>query len=355
MIKLINKTAVQLFLLSSLCGCIQQYASMVSYTPQDQSSKESFLKIGECPLNSNSDECNLVNAAWFAQISMLTYKENQGLVRDLLSRSNLNEVEFFDNKATETQAFVAHNSRGIVVVAFRGTELVKLRDLVTNINAELTKYERGGFVHSGFYAAIKSVWEREGNEGISDHLRVLSEKKFLEKPRVWFTGHSLGGALATLAADLCVNVREVQVQGLYTFGAPRVGDNDFVDHYRVREVYRFVNNNDFAPHFPQLTSYKHVGSRYYIDQDGNVINEEEQPIYISSIDRNKKQEEKGITRFGDNFFKGNKKFDKYKEKCKKMTQASKEITQVFKYSDPEKLKDHKIIEYVKLLKNNQQR
>ncbi|MCA9453043.1 MAG: hypothetical protein KC584_10520, partial [Nitrospira sp.] len=54
----------------------------------------------------------------------------------------------------------------------------------------------------------------------------------------WFTGHSLGAALATLAAD-----RYGDVQGLYTFGSPLVGDEGFARDFYV-SGYRFVNNND---------------------------------------------------------------------------------------------------------------
>ncbi len=53
--------------------------------------------------------------------------------------------------------------------------------------------------------------------------------------RVWFTGHSLGGALATLAAGRYERAPEV-----YTFGAPRVGDGEHVKSLDT-PVYRFVN------------------------------------------------------------------------------------------------------------------
>jgi predicted lipase len=66
-------------------------------------------------------------------------------------------------------------------------------------------------------------------------------------------GHSLGAALATLAAD-----RLPDVQGLYTFGSPRVGDKGFQAHFRVK-AYRLVNGKDIVPTVPGEGPFRHVG------------------------------------------------------------------------------------------------
>ena len=78
------------------------------------------------------------------------------------------------------------------------------------------------------------------------------------------TGHSLGAALATLAAD-----RYGNVQGLYTYGSPRVGDRNFKEDFNVN-AYRFVNNSDIVTKVPPAGTYLHVGELKYIDSEGTI-------------------------------------------------------------------------------------
>ena len=78
------------------------------------------------------------------------------------------------------------------------------------------------------------------------------------------TGHSLGAALATPAAG-----RYGNVQGLYTYGSPRVGDQDFKDDFNLN-TYRFVNNNDIANKVPPASMYLHLGEPKYIDSEGTI-------------------------------------------------------------------------------------
>jgi hypothetical protein len=78
------------------------------------------------------------------------------------------------------------------------------------------------------------------------------------------TGHSLGAALATLAAD-----RYGNIQGVYTYGSPRVGDRAFMEDFHVN-AYRFVNNSDIVTKVPSAGLYCHVGELKYIDGEGLI-------------------------------------------------------------------------------------
>ena len=84
-------------------------------------------------------------------------------------------------------------------------------------------------------------------------------------------GHSLGGAMATLAAAELINADEPFL-GLYTFGSPRVGDRSFARIFNVEardRANRFQNNNDIVTRVPaRLMGYSHVGSLVYISADG---------------------------------------------------------------------------------------
>jgi len=111
-------------------------------------------------------------------------------------------------------------------------------------------------VHRGFLRSLDTIW-REAEDALGDG-------------KVWFTGHSLGAALATLAAD-----RLPGSHALYTYGSPRVGDKKFRQAFRAN-AYRFVNNNDgitVVPPRSSLFPYRHVGDLKYLDEDGCLIDD----------------------------------------------------------------------------------
>ena len=83
--------------------------------------------------------------------------------------------------------------------------------------------------------------------------------------QVIFTGHSLGGALAVVAAARSKYVGEV-----YTFGQPRVGNRKYSKQVKSK-VYRFVNNNDIVPRIPPPLVFRHQGTKYQIVDDRIVI------------------------------------------------------------------------------------
>jgi hypothetical protein len=69
--------------------------------------------------------------------------------------------------------------------------------------------------------------------------------------RIWITGHSLGGALAVLAAAVLKFEAGRDIAGLYTYGRPRVGDNAFceaLDAALTGRFFRYVNDQDIVPH-----------------------------------------------------------------------------------------------------------
>jgi Lipase (class 3) len=113
----------------------------------------------------------------------------------------------------------------------------------------------GGLVHSGFEKALDQVRSQ-----IEPVLRDVQLRKV-------FTGHSLGAALATLAASLYTP------DSLYTFGSPRVGDQAFVSTLKtVNTLRRYVNCCDIVTRIPpEPLNYEHVGSPVYIDCRGDLI------------------------------------------------------------------------------------
>ena len=174
--------------------------------------------------------------------------------------------------AKETQCFVASNA-DILVVAFRGTEPSNLKDWLTDARI---KYSAGPFnskVHNGFKKALKDIWPAL----ISEIARQQTHGQSL-----WITGHSLGGALATLCTaylrDQGFNANDPKdkpVFGTYTYGCPRVGNGDFAQKLNQdsgNRIFRFVNNNDIVTRVPPRTlNYSHVGKFLYFNADGSTL------------------------------------------------------------------------------------
>jgi triacylglycerol lipase len=76
--------------------------------------------------------------------------------------------------------------------------------------------------------------------------------------QLWLTGHSLGGALAMLAANELFSRAErgaAPIAGVYTFGQPRVGNAGFRDAYDTLlkgRTFRIVHGDDVVPRIPCL-------------------------------------------------------------------------------------------------------
>lgn len=209
----------------------------------------------------NATSFSLINAWWLAEASALVYA-SEDFVSSRFSAAGLPEVKFFTNQST--QCYVTSNDR-FAIVAFRGSEIWKKKektdlneevsDLKTNIDIRLTDWEQGGKVHRGFKEALDEIWP-----DLLPYIRKIQGKG----SKIWITGHSLGGALATLCAG-----RYGNVQGVYTFGSPRVGDEAFKDKFDVK-MYRFVNNYDIVSRVPPWYPFIHVGVLKFIDGDGII-------------------------------------------------------------------------------------
>ena len=161
----------------------------------------------------------------------------------------------------DTQGFLAVNNQRILA-AFRGTE--SLPDWLTNLQ---TVRDPGPWkntkVHEGFQDAFHAAALRIGE--IIGRTRNTHE--------VWLAGHSLGGALAVLlAATLLEN--GLPVTGLYTFGAPRVGDLDFATRLDKeldgKAHWRVVNEGEVVPHLPPEWGFSHAGNRKLLLKSGKV-------------------------------------------------------------------------------------
>lgn len=164
--------------------------------------------------------------------------------------------------ANSTQAFVIEGENSIII-SFRGTEPTSLTDWMSDLNTALVGGPGGGLVHEGFQMALLAIWK-----DLLEYLFTLRNGS-TDKKTLWITGHSLGGALATLAAAKLRLEREQPVNGVYTFGQPRVGDIKFRQAYDLdmgARHFRLVHNNDIVPRVPfRAMSYRHAGQLVYFN------------------------------------------------------------------------------------------
>ena len=195
-----------------------------------------------------------VNACWLIDVSYLTYAADAQYAVDQLRNGGLEGAPFGFDRAGPPHILVAHNT-DVIIVAFRGTRIQDLPDILADISF-VPALTGNGLVHSGFQSALSAggVWDNAARyvAGIAGNQAI------------WFTGHSLGAALATLAFR---NYRDGsgRRQALYTFGSPRVGDQLIYCGGYPGNSYRIVNQQDAVPHVPTPPLYGHVGLPFGAD------------------------------------------------------------------------------------------
>jgi len=209
-------------------------------------------------IESDKKEMSLQNALSLVEAADWAYEDLAKLEEKLKRIYDFNKYKYLDKK--DTQAFVAGNDK-ILLLAFRGTTTWKDCRVDLKANFILTKYGR---VHSGFNEALDCIWD--------EIIKTLIEFRDCQQD-IWVTGHSLGGALATLAVVRLTD-ESFKIGGLYTFGQPRVGDKTFALIFNDRigkRTFRFVHDEDVVTKLPpSLNGYCHVGTEMFFDR-GNKL------------------------------------------------------------------------------------
>ena len=175
---------------------------------------------------------------------------------ELCKHFGITELQFFNFEGA--QAYILGNEHD-TIVACRGTEATDWNDIRADLKVWKVVAETVGKVHGGFKDEVDHLWP-ELEEALRPNERPL-----------YFTGHSLGGAMAQICAARCklsqIKSDPLEIQ---TFGSPRVGNRRYINHCQIRKI-RWVNNNDFVPKFPPaIFGYRHTGLEMYIDGAGKI-------------------------------------------------------------------------------------
>lgn len=225
------------------------------------------------------NQFNWKTALSLAVASELVYK-NRSVVERTAKDWGLSACRFIAQE--ETQCFIASYEGG-VLISFRGSE--SLGDWLANMRFFTTEREKYGAVHEGFY------------NGFADVRESLEEELELRSPdQVLLTGHSLGGALATIAAAEWKD--KYNVSAVYTFGQPAVGKTDFETFFRVSysdKFFRFVNDDDIVTRLPPL--YNHLEKLYHFDSGNGLRTQTESLSGTAIADEPKMMSEQEFANF----------------------------------------------------------
>lgn len=236
----------------------------MSHVVKKQSNKQkeklAHKKASEIPLKSKltgpiSNLSVLRRSLLFSEISMISYLSIEQC-NIAAGRLGFTDGKFFNSEGA--QAYNFWNEWDSVVV-FRGTEADDWNDIKADVNAITAIAETVGKVHRGFKEEVDHLWP------------YLEEVLKDNKLPLWFCGHSLGGAMARIAAGRCLisHIRS-EPEELYTFGSPRVGCKRYVNHVQMKH-FRWVNNNDIVTRVPPtLLGYRHSGIEMYMNRFGKL-------------------------------------------------------------------------------------
>lgn len=151
---------------------------------------------------------------------------------------SIKESIFNSEEKTDTQWFFIPKKSTFI---FRGTH--NITDVFYDL--KVSKVER---LHKGFFQCFVSIKEK-----------LYSQIKECKGDEITFTGHSLGGALATISGNFASQITKKKIR-VITFGSPRVGDNEFVKYFNNKVYYsrRYVTEKDLIPFLPSKCRFSHV-------------------------------------------------------------------------------------------------
>lgn len=236
------------------------------------------------------------------------------------------KIQFFSVGSTQA-VWAEHPEKNMAILVFRGMELSAIEDILTNLNTIPKFIASWGDTHGGF----RTAWNEKHStpEGLNVPARFLSETSIKELVlaklatvadregfRIWIGGHSLGGAMATVAATSIVDSIEngletadglvmpkYRLGGVYTFGQPRVGFPDFKraisaaasgftagldgirgtsDDVADGDAFPYLRirfGNDVVTQVPSFLDYVHAGQSFLLGDSGiDLVNRGQEDV-----------------------------------------------------------------------------
>jgi hypothetical protein len=195
-----------------------------------------------------SDRC----AALLAEMSKIAYSST---VSTDLKNLGFDLINPYTCDKNENFSYLATNGK-YAVLAFKGTVPSESQTVKTDLDFKFVKTNYGKF-HEGFLTTFEEMQPQ-----IEKDLAQL-------KMPIFITGHSLGGALA-LVATIFLKDQEY-LSAAYTYGCPKIGNEQFANCLLKVPVYRIVHRADMVPSVPLwIMGYKSYGDLRYLSDDGKM-------------------------------------------------------------------------------------
>jgi triacylglycerol lipase len=194
----------------------------------------------------------------FAQLAQIAYCNKKDAASQA-KKLGFTTTEFYDRDGAQAYRFM---NKTDLVIACRGTQPTEFNDIKADLKAIPVIAETVSRVHQGFKAEVDELWPMVCED--------INRKANVDK-MLWFCGHSLGAAMATIMASRCKhNIDLNDPIELYTYGSPRVGWPTYIKSLDVVH-HRWVNNNDIVTRVPlAIMGYRHHGEEHYMNAYGNV-------------------------------------------------------------------------------------
>jgi triacylglycerol lipase len=234
---------------------------------------EEFYPEDAFRLFSAASQFDFANARSMMWLSQLAYEADRSKINRvgkkwaLTSLASVPGAIFAPLDLPNTETIVAAR-KDTVIVAFAGTDPLRLTNWITNFTVDFSATG----AHRGFDSAV-DVIQQNLDAQIGVALQAHPQAK------LFFTGHSLGGALAVLAAARAAENRSVEA--VYTFGMPRTGGAVFRESYRTYRLHFCKDIVPFVPttgqKFHHVGQYLHCRSGRFADVAIGTMREADQP------------------------------------------------------------------------------
>jgi predicted lipase len=199
-------------------------------------------------------------------ISQAAYCLDSNSIWDCATCDKQNNLETIIDKKGEQVVIGFNSNYNSIFVGFRGSS--NIQNWIDNLKfSQITPYNNTQIiVAKGFYQLYSSL-----KEDIQVITKQLSSKYATNS--ILVTGHSLGGALATIMVfDLLYAEPGNLHPTLITFGSPRVGNAEFASIMSNFDIYsnRITHYYDMVPHVPQeFLKYSHISQEIWYNEENN--------------------------------------------------------------------------------------
>lgn len=235
---------------------------------------------------------NALAMMWFAQLAYEVDdtggNANAAKIARIAEQFQFEKVTPFRRHAVAlTRSFdttgVVGERRDAIVLAFAGTDPGVWETVVTDSGFLLGAKD----THDGFQAAFEAAAPIGADGKLAGPVGEAIAKANSSGLPLFIAGHSLGAALAILAADAAA-AQGTPPRAVYGFGTPCIGGTTFQARYNAalgNVTYRLVHGRDIVARVPMLQGYRHVGCMLRTEQNakfaGRPVGPSEDPTFLA--------------------------------------------------------------------------